>query len=62
MMMGGLALCTLITLGLIPALYAAAYRVALRDLPAKYDKAINSVRTSFYNQALAAKAKLRVEV
>ena len=36
--------------------------LALRDLPAKYDKAINSVRTSFYNPALAAKAKLRVEV
>ena len=36
--------------------------VALRELPAKYDKAINSVRTSFYNPALAAKAKLRVEV
>ena len=45
----------------------AAYKmmtdsVALRELPAKYDKAINSVRTSFYNPALAAKAKLRVEV
>lgn len=36
--------------------------VALRDLPAKYDEAIKSVRTSFYNPALAAKAKLRVEV
>ena len=34
----------------------------LVELPAKYDKAINSVRTSFYNPALAAKAKLRVEV
>lgn len=36
--------------------------VKLIELPAKYDKAINSVRTSFYNPALAAKAKLRVEV
>ena len=36
--------------------------LALGELPAKYDKAINSVRTSFYNPALAAKAKLRVEV
>lgn len=36
--------------------------VALRELPAKYDKAISSVRKSFYNSALAEKAKLRVEV
>lgn len=45
----------------------AAYKmmtdsVALRDLPAKYDKAINSVRSSFYNGTLAERAKLRVEV
>ena len=31
-MMGGLALGTLITLGLIPALYAAAYRVQINEL------------------------------
>ncbi len=36
--------------------------LALRDLPAKYDKAINSVRTSFYNPALAAKASTRVQL
>ena len=36
--------------------------VALRNLPAKYDKAINSVRTSFYNPALAAKASTRVQL
>ena len=31
-MMGGLALGTLITLGLFPALYAAAYRVQINEL------------------------------
>ena len=36
--------------------------LALGELPATYDKAINSVQTSFYDPALAAKAKLRVEV
>lgn len=36
--------------------------VALTDLAPKFDKAIGSVRNSFYNSALAAKAKLRVQL
>lgn len=35
---------------------------ALTDLTPKFDKAITSVRNSFYNPAIAAKAKLRVEI
>lgn len=35
---------------------------ALTDLPAKYDRAIAAVRVNFHNPALAAKAKLRVQV
>ena len=34
----------------------------LFKLPASYDKAINSVRTSFYNPATAAKASTRVRI
>lgn len=34
----------------------------LFKLPASYDKAINSVRTSFYNPAMAAKASTRVSI
>lgn len=36
--------------------------VALRELAPKFDKAINSVRSSFYNPALAAKASTRVQI
>lgn len=36
--------------------------IALRELAPKFDKAIGSVRNSFYNASLAAKAKLRVEL
>lgn len=45
----------------------AAYKrmtdsVALRELAPKFDKAINSVKSSFYNPALAAKASTRVQL
>lgn len=36
--------------------------VALTDLAPRFDKAISGVRNSFYNPALAAKAKLRVQL
>jgi len=36
--------------------------VALRELAPKFDKAIGSVRSSFYNPALAAKASTRVQI
>ncbi len=36
--------------------------VALRELAPKFDKAINSVRTSFYNPTMAAKASTRVRI
>lgn len=36
--------------------------IALRELAPKFEKAIGSVRNSFYNSALAAKAKLRVQL
>ncbi len=36
--------------------------VALTDLAPRFDKAISGVRASFYNPALAAKAKLRVQL
>ena len=36
--------------------------IALRELAPKYDKAINSVRSSFYNGAIAAQASKRVEI
>ena len=36
--------------------------VTLTDLAPKFDKAINSVRASFYNPALAAKASTRVQL
>lgn len=45
----------------------AAYKrmtdsVALRELAPKFDKAINSVKNSFYNPALASKASTRVQI
>lgn len=36
--------------------------IALRELAPKFDKAIGSVRTSFYNPTLAAKASTRVRI
>ncbi len=36
--------------------------VALTDLAPRFDKAISGVRASFFNSALAAKAKLRVQL
>jgi hypothetical protein len=36
--------------------------VALRELAPKFEKAINSVRTSFYNPTIAAKASTRVQI
>lgn len=36
--------------------------IALRELAPKFDKAINSVRNSFYNPSLAAKASTRVQL
>lgn len=38
------------------------YSVALRGLAPKFDKVIGSVRNSFYNPALAAKASTRVHI
>lgn len=36
--------------------------VALRDLAPTFDKAIGTVRSSFYNPTLAAKASTRVRI
>jgi len=36
--------------------------VAFRELAPKFDKTINSVRTSFYNPALAANASPCVQI
>lgn len=36
--------------------------IALRDLAPKFEKAINSVRSSFYNPAISAKASTRVQL
>lgn len=36
--------------------------IALRELAPKFDKAINSVRNSFYNPAIASKASTRVQL
>lgn len=38
------------------------HSIVLRELAPKFDKAIGSVRNSFYNPALAAKASTRVQI